>query len=442
MGRSWHKCWLWAAFSLASLLGMVGMRGNAPTPLDPLVYVSAVTTGGKPDGLVMDECSNPGVLVYYDQSADVLHFLDTATSSVLPESTSLPSWNDKIWIVFDRRLCLGYIATTRLMGTSITWQEARLHILDDREIAKTVSVNYSLNYGKTNPPDSQYKIEGLVLKQSGEEGSDPARIILDNTRKGRIDVIDLSADGLDIARSQRFAYAERDLMSGPINFGNSLALEARHETLAIDDMVGIDHLYISDPNYIDTGSGRGFIRVVQMGNPLLDLNASLLPEINLSGITPPFFYMGTAGIAVSGPRDRLYVASASGSFNTGRVEQVRTTNHTSLTGINLNYGTTGEGLVDWYDPQRLFVATYDDLNAHEGLWLHLIYDASVVDTLQVLATYDETNSPLREMAFDPVTRRLYMAVGGQIHVVQVNYGLGPKPPPLQNPIYIPIARKN
>jgi hypothetical protein len=429
---------------LAAAVGTVGIDAAAPASpaTDPLVYVTTVTTGGQPDALAIDPCTSPAVLAYYDLSTSNVRFLDTSSLSLLPETLNLPSWNDKKWIVFDRNLCLGYVATTRITGGSITWQEARLHFLDGRSIVKTVSVNSSYNTGPSNLQDTYYKIEGLVLKQSGEEGSDPARIVLDNTRTGRIDVVDLTADGMDISRNQRFAYDERDLFGGELNFGNSLALDAKHETLASDDMVGVDRLYIADPNHASGTSGRGYIRVVQMGNPLLDLNATLLPEIDL-GMTPPYFFQGPQGIAVAGARDRLYVASSSLSFNKGRAVQVNTANGSIAHNIDFDYEDTGKVLVDWYDPQRVFLATTDEVsNPTPKLYLMLIYDYSVIDTLVVVSSYDKTNSPLTEMAFDPVARKLYMGVGGQIYVIQVNYGLGPLPPPPQNPLYIPIVRKN
>ena len=253
-------------------------------------------------------------------------------------------------------------------------------------------------------------------------------------------MLDLSQAGTSVALRQRFAYDERSLTSSGMNFGNSLALETSHETLASDDLVGIDHLYIADRNHASTGSGRGYVRVVQIGHPLQDLNAVLLPEVNLNGII--HFYQGPQGIAVAGACDRLYVASSSSSFDTGRLAQVRTTNHTAIQNIDLSYEDSGEVLVDWYDPQRVFVATSDYVyHSPANLYLHLIYDATVVDTLLVHANYDISNQPLKEMAFDPYTRRLYMAVGSQILVVQVNYGLPPPNVIYDNTLYLPVARK-
>jgi hypothetical protein len=418
------------------------LSSQSAAEADPLVFVTAVETGGKPDALVVDACPGRNEVIFYDRNSANVRFLDGASLTLLPETLNLPSWNNKKWILFDRGLCLAYVATTRArynFGT-IYWEETRLHILDNREVIATVSVNESYNNGLASPPDTKYYIEGLVLKQSGAEAGNPARLILDNTNKGRIDAVDLSAAGIAIARNQRFAYDERSLTISQMNFGNSLALEDKHETLAIDDMVGIDHLYIADRNHASSGSGRGYVRLVRIAHPMQDLNPVLLPEVNLNGII--HFFQGPQGIAVAGPRDRLYIASASVSWNTGRVAQVQTTNPATIQNIDLTYEDSGEVLVDWYDPQRVFVATSDYYNnLTPGLYLHLIYDSTVVDTLQVLANYDHTNKPLKKMAFDPTTRRLYMGVGSQILVIQVNYGAGSPPGPIDNPVYLPLIRK-
>jgi hypothetical protein len=76
----------------------------------------------------------------------------------------------------------------------------------------------------------------------------------------------------------------------------------------------------------------------------------------------------------------------------------------------------------------VFVATFDGWynDPQQGLYLQLIYDGTVVDTLRLLENYDLYNG-LRGMAFDPLDRRLYLTVGSSILVVQVNYGDEPLP---------------
>ncbi|MBN1247524.1 MAG: PKD domain-containing protein, partial [Anaerolineae bacterium] len=63
------------------------------------------------------------------------------------------------------------------------------------------------------------------------------------------------------------------------------------------------------------------------------------------------------------------------------------------------------------------VDTYDETNGLRAM----AYDDVAVDTLKLVDTYDETNG-LRAMAYDPTHRRLYLAVGSTMMVVEVNHG--------------------
>jgi len=79
--------------------------------------------------------------------------------------------------------------------------------------------------------------------------------------------------------------------------------------------------------------------------------------------------------------------------------------------------------VDWYDPSRMFVCTFDGFfnDPNQGLYLHLLVDGAVTDTLELLDAYDEY-SGLRGMSFDPYTRRLYLTIDDSIYVVDVAHG--------------------
>jgi hypothetical protein len=410
--------------------------------VDPLVFLSSIETGGRPDALAIDTCRTPSEVLLYDRLTSNVRFLNSVALTLFPDLVNLPTWNDKKWIAFDRSLCLAYVATTRAQynfGT-IYWEETRLHILDSRVVTATVSVNESYNRGLPSPADTKYSIEGLALKQSNSEADNPARLILDNTRKGRIDVVDLSATGTAVARSQRFAYDERSPEYSNINLGNSLALESKHETLSVDDLATTDILYISDRNHPYVG-GYGYLRVIQLNHPMADLNAVLLPEVNLNSTWP--FPNGLQGLDIAGQRDLVYIASGLQSFDNGYLGRLSTTNHASLQAGTILYGDMGKVLVDWYDTRRVFIASFDGFynDPNQGLYLHLVYDATVIDTLLLKEDYTPSVILPYSMAFDPYTRRLYMAVGSQILVVQVNYGL---PPPLiviENPLYLPMIGK-
>jgi hypothetical protein len=100
--------------------------------------------------------------------------------------------------------------------------------------------------------------------------------------------------------------------------------------------------------------------------------------------------------------------------------------------IELTYGDLYDVHVDWYDPKRVFVATidhYGNYDPDDGLYLHLIYDGVVVDTLRLMTGYEDS----WESEF-----RLYLTVGSSVMVVQVNYGAGPPSLPSPPPITVSV----
>jgi hypothetical protein len=246
--------------------------------------------------------------------------------------------------------------------------------------------------------------------------------------------VDLNATGTAAAQVQRHSYrAPVSSSSWETNPGNSLALETQHETLAVDDLTSTDILYISDKNH---ESDYG-LRVLQLNHPGEDLDVVALSDVNLDeakcGIG------GCQGIAMAGSRDILYAATGNQSFETGYIAEVNTTANQLARVRELTYGDLYDVYVDWYDPQRVFVATIDHYGSYDpddGLYLHLIYDGVVVDTLQLMTNYDEYDG-LRGMVFDPYHRQLYLTVGSSVMVVQVNYGA--EPPPLPSPPPITVS---
>ena len=156
--------------------------------------------------------------------------------------------------------------------------------------------------------------------------------------------------------------------------------------------VGAGCGYISDKNH---ASGYG-LRALRLDRRLQDLNASALPEVNLTSWCGAG---GCQGLAAAGPRDILYVASGDQSFDTGYVDEADTLKNELAEVVNLTYCDRGFVHVDWYDPKRAFVATFDGRynDPDQALYLHLIYDGSVVDSLRLLNRYDEYDG-LRGMA--------------------------------------------
>jgi len=126
---------------------------------------------------------------------------------------------------------------------------------------------------------------------------------------------------------------------------------------------------------------------------------------------------------VAGPFDRLWVAPGTQSLGDGALGEVNTITSAFVGTTTLTYGDQYWLLVDWYDSSRMFVCTFDGFfnDPSQGLYLHLLVNGAVVDTLKLLDSYEEY-SGLRGMSFDPYTRRLYLTIDASIYVVNVDYG--------------------
>jgi hypothetical protein len=316
------------------------------------------------------------------------------------------------------------------------WKEVLVHRVGWRSHLGSFSVNAGFN--DPVPVDDRYGVDGLALKQPMSEGDNPGRLIIDNTARGNIDVVDLNPAGTAAARLQRYSYRDPTAGGWNCNEGNSLALETRHETLAADDLADTDILYISDQNRKEYGTYvSGYVSVLGLNHnhPLQDLNVEALPDVNLREIQP--FMSFSHGIATAGSRDILYVACACQSFEHGFLGEVDTTDNQWTRNLDLLYADEGFVHVDWYDPRRVFVGTFDGFynDPDQALYLHLIYDGVVVDTLRLVVDYVEYEG-LRGMAFDPYLRRLYLTVGTSVMVVEVNYGADAAPMPSAPPVTV------
>jgi hypothetical protein len=390
------------------------------------VLFTTIETGGRPSALVVDQAAGRNDILFYD--GDRVRFIDGDTLSLVPESILLPTGQWEGWMVYDPYHQHTYVVTTRRRetGLRVSWQEVLVTAVSDRTVLGSFSVNEAYNTDPSAPVDRFYRLDGLVLKAPMSEGMNPARLIIDDTANGNLDVVDLNATGTDGVSSQRYSY--RDSLCSfsscryQTNSGNTLALEPNHETATPDDLASVDLLYVADLNNKEEGMPlQGHLRVLQLTHPGQQLDAVELPDVDLSGTWP--FGNGNKGLAMATGRDALYVASEIQSFDTGYIGEVNTVTGQLKEVIELTYCDQGFVTVDPQDSRRVFVGTFDDFynDANQALYVHLIYDGAVVDSLRLLDMYDDING-LRAMAYDPLHQRLYVAVDSTVYVVQVNHG--------------------
>ncbi len=404
-------------FVLVTSLPATPLHGQSENDAQ-LVLLKTIETGGQPSAIVVDQGAGRNDVIFYDWNR--VRFIDGDPLTLYPESISLPTreWG-KGWIVYDTYHQQAYVLTTQRRETPmhVYWKEVQVHIVAGRTLLGSFSVNTPYNSDPLNPADRFYGLQGLALKESMSEGTNSSRLIVDDTANGNIDVVDLNVIGTDALLRQRYSYRETLCSSSHCYFhsnqGNTLALETKHETVPPDDLVSVDVLYIADPNHED-----GHIRALRLNHPAQDLDAVPLPDLNLSGTWP--FGNGNEGLAMATGRDILYVASGQQSFNSGYVGEVNTVNGQVKQVIELTYADEGFVHVDRQDSRRVFVGTFDGWynDPDQALYLHLLYDGTVIDTLSLVKPYDEYNG-LRDMAYDPLHQRLYLTVGSRILVVGV-----------------------
>lgn len=400
------------------VLGQAVFPGAARAADPPLSLVAVIPVGGTPDAIVVDHSPLHNDVVFYDRASQRVRFIDAETLTLSTDFVNLATGQWEGWLVYNRVHHLVYFIGSRgrLTDGAEAWQEVLVHVLENRLKINEISLNEPWNPVSGSPQDPFYEIDGVLIKQPMIEGLN-TRIIVDNTYGGNLDVVDLTLDGTDDYQRHRGSY--RSPVTPPYSYGrgNSIALESNHETAGADDLLGQDLIYIADAN-----GPVGQVTVMKVNQPQSPLSPVMQDPVDLTS-NHLFSTDVPHGLDVAGPFDRLWAAPGTQSFNNGALGEVNTITNTFLGTTPLLYGDQYWLLVDWYDPSRMFVCTFDGFfnDPNQGLYLHLLVDGAVADTLELLDAYDEY-SGLRGMSFDPYTRRLYLTIDDSIYVVDVAHG--------------------
>ena len=430
------KRWFFPTVILACAFAFLGLVASNEAQTEQsreaayLTLWKTIQVGGEPQAIVVScsgpRCSREHDAIFFDGSDKTLRFIDGESGALAPDQVNLLHSEFDSFLVYDRYYHQAYIVGDERecddWGLNC-WRKMRLHIIGRRARINSIVINEEYR-------DIRYDVDGLTLKQPLAEGSGFARIIVDDTIHGNIDVVDLNAAGTDALLLQRYSYrdpvacADEPSCHWNVNEGNSLALETQHETLAVDDLSNSDILYIGDDNGIST-----HIRAIRINHPGQSLNPAPLPDIDFSAVF--LCTIGVRGLSMAGPRDILYMPSGCQSFEHGSIAEFDTTTN-AANAVALTYRDQNFVHADWYDAKRVFVATSDAFcrwnGAYDpscGLYLHLIYDGTLVDSLLLMTDYQPNG--LKDMAFDPYNRLLYLTVENSVMVVQVNYGAGAAP---------------
>jgi hypothetical protein len=416
-----------------TLLGLVASNQAQAPRSGEAAYLElwkTIKIEGEPQAIVVScsgpDCSREHDAIFFDASSDAVRFFDIDAGALAADEINLLHSGFDSYLEYDRFHQQAYIVgddeTCDDWGLNC-WRRMWLNIIAGRARLNSIVINEDYQ-------DFRYDVDGFTMKQPTDEGNHYARIFVDDTINGNIDVVDLDAAGTDVLRLQRYSYrdpvgcADDPVCNWRVNEGNSLAIETKHETLAVDDLSGRDILYIGDDNGIS-----GHIRVIRINHPGSSLGGASLPDIDITNVFP--CNVGVRGLSMAGPRDVLYMPAGCQSFEQGWVGEFNTITNAANT-VTLPYRDQNFVLVDWYDSKRVFVATSDAFCRGDGpydpscgLYLHLIYDGALVDSLLLMTDYPPDG--LKDMAFDPYDRLLFLTVEDSVMVVRVNYGAGAAP---------------
>ncbi len=386
-----------------------------PPPL--LELLGAVTVSSPPNSMLVrcegHQCSRYHELVYWG-SDDQVYFHQARTlapNAQLAMPGDIVSFANERYLFYDRFFQQIYALDKFYEGDyPNTWDRLQVHVIRGYAIADQAAVNASFNTGV--PVDRYYPIDGAALQQPTLQGASVARIFIDNPVNGNVDIVAFHGHNPQAALVGRFAYrtplacaVSPNTCSWHENQGSSLAVDAANRVYIADNNDFVDRIVVRNPD----GSAR--------------------PNINNLGAMFDCFVQ-EAGISMALAEEILYLPAGCQSFANGQVAQLDISAAANHQVVGLPYYDQGL-LVDWFDPKRVFVATtdYDGLyDPQRRLLLHLLYDGQVVASLPVMTDY--TRSSLKAMAFDPVTRILYLAVNTSIYRIKVNYAATAGYPPL------------
>ena len=279
------------------------------------------------------------------------------------------------------------------------------------------------------PEDYRYAVSGMAFKPSNAENGNNLRIIIDDTLKGNLDVLDFDAYGTSLAAQVRVSYRDRyengcewpDIDPGPwytcswlSNKGNGLALEWTLETRVepTDPSLQLDDdIYILDPIY-----SQSKLRRIKVSHPGETFSSVPQTEIDL-GTIDPFLLNGVESLHMAHTTDRLWMASGLQSFNEGWVPVHDTLNMIGQV-IDPVFSDEENLMIDPMDDGHMIIPVADGFdNPTTDLILREMRDGVAVKSVTALTNF--TKFSLDAAAYDPTYGVVYLAIDDTLWVVSV-----------------------
>lgn len=439
MRRSLHHA---LRIGTAILLLLFACIAGAATPT-AAVIATFQFAGGDIVGL---SAGGDGEVAVYDRtpgvSNSVMRFLQAAMVEGEVEVTQAPQTivlageppGFKGWMLRDNGILFALSAYNRSTSYGLSsWEQMWLYMISDRTVLNAINYNGTAEIEgdepASAPEDFRYAVSGFALKPVGVEGSGNFRLVVDDTLKGNIDILDIDYNTLALLDQVRHSYRARHengcqwpdieylpsyTCTWPSLNGNGLALDWTFETrvsVSERSLYTNDEIYILDPIY-----SKSHLRRLAISHPGLPFSAETRSEIDLA-TGDPMLNNGVESLYPEPRIDRVRIASGIQSFNEGYVPTLDTL-HLTVDLLDPVFGDQDMLIDDPGSTSRWFVPVADSFAYPSSLILREVVDGSVVKSTTALTNY--TDDTLDAAAFDPNYGLVYLAIDDTVYVVSVS----------------------
>lgn len=432
MRRAIQPRWFLAAILPVFAWGTSLLHAQTPT-------AAVVATIQIPDADIVGlSVGAEGELAVYDRtdgvSNTIMRFFQASMDEGVPVVTEMPETvamagdapHFKGWMARANGLLYALAETRPTTSWSRAWSRMWIYVIADRSYVGAIGYNSTstVNGGEPAkwPEDFWYGVNGFVVEPKNSEGTHNARIIIDDTIKGNLDILDLDSFGTGLVSQLRYSYRPRlesdcdwpDLDPNLVWYdchwdsiiGSGAALEWYLETFAgpTNPLATTDEFYLLDPNY-----SKNFVRRFELSHP----GVGVISATELSGVDIAAETLGLGAESVHGApkKDRLWIATGTQS-NTpipdrGVVPVVNTVTQ-SVEVLDPVYADRHTVLVDPVDQAHVIIPVSDSSLNPSSLILRELRDGFVINSVTALTDFDR--SSLRAAAYDRGTGLVYLAI--------------------------------
>ena len=341
----------------------------------------------------------------------------------------------KGWMLRDGDLLYALARRSATNSGRMHWEQMWLYVIDNHTVLNAINYNGTDQVNGDQPlaapEDYRYAVNGFTLKPSGSEGGNNVRLIIDDTLKGNLDILDLDASGSNLVEQQRYSYRNRledgcqwpDTDPGPdyvCNWhsiaGNGLALDWAFETRtppSDPDLFDRDEIYLLDPL-----TSQAHVQPISLAQPGAAFWAQKEPVIELANFDP-LLANGVESLESATRLDQLWVASGMQSFDKGFVTRIDMLHRTGQV-IDPVYGDQNILLRDAADPEHWFIPVANGFIAPSSLMIREIKQGKVVNSITALNDYDAFGYSLDAATYDTRYGLVYLAIDDTVYVVPVS----------------------